>query len=385
MSNEKLVTGKITVNTDLGPIDQGSFPNPLPLPFPFHTKALNDRFNQLGGIQFFGNVVKKEGNIWYCQGGCLYYNTRLKQVFEIHGDIYKKWQALGGLKWGKPDTDELPCPDGRGRYNHFNNGGATISWSPETGAFSIVGDIRTRWAELGWERSYLGYPTSDESDFPDGGRVSAFQHGGIYWWPDTGAIDINDVVINYTGLVCVDKTHEISGSDEPYVLLGLVTPFDVLSYRTRVYSKVNEGDSRPDLMTLFKGKPNGVNISVILMEQDHGNPAQLQQQLTDALQKAHKFGVEAFKLIPIVGSGIAAVVGPLIQHFIPNISQAIGNLFIADDLIGSQNITLTGKDLLLLARRTNNSVYKNVGYKFSTSHIKGHKADYIIYFGIEPA
>lgn len=44
---------------------------------------------------------------------------------------------------------------------------------------------------LGWEQSFLGYPTSDEENAPPGGRsnyqVSYFQNGKIWWTPDSGA------------------------------------------------------------------------------------------------------------------------------------------------------------------------------------------------------
>ena len=85
---------------------------------------------------------------------------------------------------GHPQTNETPCPDNVGHYVHFDGG--SIYWTPQTGAFSIYGDIRAKWASLGWERSPLGYPTSDEHD-EAGGRGSDFQHGRILWQPGKGA------------------------------------------------------------------------------------------------------------------------------------------------------------------------------------------------------
>lgn len=347
---------------------------------------LQKRFDELGGESFFGALEKKDSKVWYYQGGCLCYNTLAKRVFEIHGDIYKKWRQLGGVNWGVPNTDELPCVDTIGRFNHFNNDTASIFWSPQTGANRVWGDIWRRWVELGYERSYLGYPTSDEVDFPDGGRVNSFQNGGIYWWPDTGAIDANDVVVHYTGLVCIKETGESSGADEPYVVLGVVTPFSTGSFRSQTYSSVDSNTSRPDLMELYRGKPNGIAISVLLMENDEGDPEKYRKEITAAVQKAHEIGTAAFVFIPIVGVGIAAVLGPLIQKFVPDIGKAINDLFgFGDDRIGNQNIMLTGKDMLLLAKRTNNSAYKNVGFKFSTNNLIGENANYKVYFGIVPA
>jgi hypothetical protein len=94
---------------------------------------------------------------------------------------------------GFPKTDETKTPDGQGRYNHFQGG--SIYWHPILGAWEVHGDIRDRWASLGWEQSYLGYPTQNESLIFDPqtnetGRISYFQYGHIYWFPKTGAIDV---------------------------------------------------------------------------------------------------------------------------------------------------------------------------------------------------
>lgn len=346
---------------------------------------LQKHYEQLGGESFFGRITKKEGGVWYGERAGICYSRTHKAVFELHGAIYQKWLALGGRNWGIPDTDESPCWDGKGRYNHFNNGGSSIFWSPETGAQGIWGDIKQKWAELGWERSYLGYPTSDETDFPDGGRVNSFQHGGIYWWPDTGAIDLNDIVVNYTGLVCIKETGESSGADEPYALMGVITPFHAYGLRSKTYSSVDSNTSRPDLLEVYRGKPNGLVIHVTLMENDEGNPEKYKKEITEAVQKAHAVGTAALTLIPIVGVGIAAVLGPLIQKFVPAIGKAINDLFgFGDDTIGKQQIVLTGKDLIILARRVGSSNYKNVVHKFSTNNLRGENANYKVYFDIFP-
>lgn len=55
----------------------------------------------------------------------------------------------------------------------------------QTGAHEVHGAILDLWASLGFERSRLGYPTSDETDMP-GGRVSHFEHGQIRWTQNGG-------------------------------------------------------------------------------------------------------------------------------------------------------------------------------------------------------
>jgi hypothetical protein len=103
--------------------------------------------------------------------------------------IDNKYADLGGSGGflGAPTTpDEKTAPDGIGHYRHYQNG--SIYWTPQTGAYEVHGLIRKKWAELRWERSFLGYPITDELSTPDGvGRYNLFQHGLIYWTPQAGA------------------------------------------------------------------------------------------------------------------------------------------------------------------------------------------------------
>ncbi len=120
----------------------------------------------------------------------------------VHGAIQDHWSSLGWERSvvGYPTTDESGTPDGVGRYNHFTGGdGASIYYSPATGAFSVHGAIRDKWAAQGWERSALGYPTSDENA-ASSGRMSNFGNGAIYWSPTTGTHSINaPILASYRG------------------------------------------------------------------------------------------------------------------------------------------------------------------------------------------
>ncbi|MCW2713143.1 MAG: SpoIID/LytB domain, partial [Frankiales bacterium] len=113
---------------------------------------------------------------------------------EVHGQILARWGALGweNSPLGYPITDELPAADGTGRYNHFQHG--SIYWTPSTGAWSVRGAIHASWARLGYERSALGYPLTDELGLPSGGRYNAFQNGSIYWTPSTGAREVRGAI-----------------------------------------------------------------------------------------------------------------------------------------------------------------------------------------------
>jgi uncharacterized protein with LGFP repeats len=111
---------------------------------------------------------------------------------EIHGDIRLHHVGKQALL-GYPTTDETGCPDGVGRFNHFEFG--SIYWTPSNKAWEVHGAIRDLWAKHGWERGPMGYPVSDEHDI-SGGRESRFQHGRITWTPQGGAVEHREVQID---------------------------------------------------------------------------------------------------------------------------------------------------------------------------------------------
>lgn len=129
------------------------------------------------------------------QGGIISWHpsTGAHVVWGLIGEL---WLRLGREQFGYPITDELPTGNRRGLYNHFralqlpNHPESSIFWSKATRAHVVYGAIRDRWARLGWERSKLGFPTSDEYDAPDVGanyRRTDFQYGYILWSPRSGA------------------------------------------------------------------------------------------------------------------------------------------------------------------------------------------------------
>lgn len=130
-----------------------------------------------------GNGIGRYNNF---QNGAIYWKFGVG-AHSVHGSIFDRYAALGwdSSVLGFPTTDETATPFSVGRYNHFEYG--SIYWSPSTGAHEVYGFIRDRWAALGWEKSYLGYPTSGEFAIP-GGRRSNFQYGYIEYNAATGAV-----------------------------------------------------------------------------------------------------------------------------------------------------------------------------------------------------
>ena len=162
-------------------------------------KDIDEKYVQLGGPN--GCLGQPVADVEVCPDGVGYYrHFQYGSIYwhpetgthEVHGDIYEKWASLGWERspLGYPTTDEMVMSDGVGCFNHFQHG--SIYWTPGIGAHEVRGEIREKWASLGWERSLLGYPTTDEMVTSDGvGRFNHFQHSSIYWHPETGAHEVH--------------------------------------------------------------------------------------------------------------------------------------------------------------------------------------------------
>jgi uncharacterized protein with LGFP repeats len=139
------------------------------------------------------------GRYNHFQSGSIYW-TPSTGPHEVQGAIHAKWAAAG---WelgplGYPTTDETTTADGIGRFNHFSKGGA-IYWTPSTGAHEVHGAIYAEWVATGLERGPLGYPLTDETRTPDGiGRFNYFsKRGSIYWTPSTGPHEVQGAIFAY--------------------------------------------------------------------------------------------------------------------------------------------------------------------------------------------
>jgi uncharacterized protein with LGFP repeats/glucose/arabinose dehydrogenase len=161
---------------------------------------IRDKWASMGWeLSVLGYPVTNEtpingGAFVHFERGSLYW-TAGTGAHEVRGFIREKWANLGweNSVLGYPTTDELGTPDGVGRFNHFQGG--SIYWTPSTGAHEVHGDIRGKWQALGWENSVLGYPTTDETATPDGiGRFNHFQAGSIYWTQGTGAHEVHGAI-----------------------------------------------------------------------------------------------------------------------------------------------------------------------------------------------
>ncbi|OPC76483.1 hypothetical protein B4N89_46475 [Embleya scabrispora] len=145
----------------------------------------------------------------------------------ITGETYNRWQATGGPRGplGFPTTDITDTPTKPGAYTHFRTPGTSadngsVYTTPGAGAHAVWGNIRNRWAELGWEQGYLGFPTSDEYDVT-GGRRSDFQGGYVRWNNITGA-----TVDHLPGDTTRDRRNEYSGDFDGDGRADVLTVYD---------------------------------------------------------------------------------------------------------------------------------------------------------------
>jgi Uma2 family endonuclease len=151
---------------------------------------------------------KGDGLFNYFQGGLIEWSPA-SGAWEIHGPILDKFANLGWEQsvLGYPTTDTWTTGKGDGLFNYFQGG--LIEWSPSSGAHEIHGAILGEFAKLGWEKSSLGYPTSDETGTPDGfGRFNHFQGGTIYWHPWMG---VYDLFLQDRALASVEESYAANG------------------------------------------------------------------------------------------------------------------------------------------------------------------------------
>ena len=236
----------------------------------------------------------------------------------------------------------------------------------------------------------MGWPTSDELPF-DGGAVSRFQNGAIYWWPDTGPIPLGDVIVRYTGLACFGETmvtEALSSSDEPYVIFCTTpaVPVTPSTVRTRIhggdddeYGGVDQGDSRLDNIELYRGLPHGLSLTAVLCEHDSGNP----DALRDKIRNAFEGGVDAVRAPHQRAGGtvdagfypaLAGWVGPKIAATIPSDSEFIGQV----------TFPVTAKTLVTMAIAPPKD-FRAIQWDVDSPLISGEGGSYKVYLSVEAA
>ena len=312
----------------------------------------------------------------------------------IRQQITEQWERLHGAPGRElSDVEDL----GNGRYRIQYQNGYIYKWGRKVAW--LYGAIADKYHALGGVNSWLGFPYTEaenihqesnfiaqEIDF-DGGKVKGFENGYIYWWPDTGAIDLNKVTVHYTGLICYGDTTGW-GPDEPYVIIGVNpgVPDSGATVPTPIYNDVDAGESRPDLMHLCTCLPLGLTLTILLMEHDEGDPDKYRDIVKAFVTNTSAAITTATAFIPIVGPAVSAIVGPVLTAAGPAITDALNSALGTDDeQLAYITMQISPKQMVVWAARTTNSWEKGVGFKFQSPLLSGDGGSYKVYFGIVPA
>lgn len=309
--------------------------------------------------------------------------------------ITGRWNQLGG----SPGAAATPGDGGlieigAGFYRQYEKGRIYFRYGFQP--IHVYGAIGDKYTQLGGPSSWLGWPTvlpnpeekhpltkPDEQAFSQDGRVSTFEHGAIYWWADTGAIELGHISVRYTGLACFSDTSG-SGSDEPYVLLGTVPapPTAPAETRTVIYEYVDGGDSREADIELYRGLPYGLSLNITLMEHDAGDPDKYRDTVKEAVVQASNVVAAGVGVIPYVGPFLAPVAKAFLVAVGPDIVEAVNDLLgTADDFVGGTSLFVSGKDMVTLARAAPKN-FRGILWHMDSALISGDGADYKVYIGI---
>jgi hypothetical protein len=311
----------------------------------------------------------------------------------------QRWNQLGGLPGpAKAPGDGGLVEVGDGFSREYAGGRMYYRFGRPP--LLVGGAIGEKYAQMGGPGSWLGWPTfnpppgetesvqltkPDEQPFTEGGRVSTFENGAVYWWADTGPIEMGNVSVRYTGLACFSDTSG-PGSDEPYVLLGVVPtpPTAASSTRSVIYDEVDGGDSREDDIELYRGLPYGLSLTVTLMEHDTGDPDKYRGAVNEGVDQAAKGVALGVGAIPYVGPYLAPVAKAFLEAAGPEIKDALNRLLgTGDDRIGSVPLVVSAKQMVTLARVTPHN-FRGIVWHLDTPLISGDGADYKVYVGIWP-
>ena len=156
------------------------------------------------------------------------------------------------------------------------------------------------------------------------------------------------------GIFCFGETDSdmLSSADEPYVVMGIVSPNGSTSTRSQIFTGVDKREARPDNLQIYKGIPGGLGITVLLMEHDDEDPDRYKAALKIAVDKAALGLVELIKMIPDVGPVLSPIAGPIFSAVSPAIIKCTLTMLSVQqrtDRIDTQVLALSAKDMVVLA------------------------------------
>jgi hypothetical protein len=167
---------------------------------------------------------------------------------------------------------------------------------------------------------------TNELPFSQEGRVSLFQHGAIYWWPDVNggrAVDVGEMFVHFQGLNCFGTTQG-PGADEPYVTIGVTVPTQPpVALRSPIFEGVEAGHSRPHQILLYRGQPFRITIVAQLIEHDSGNPENYRTRMQGIVAAAAGAITALLFLVPGAGPVLGSTAGSILATLNPVIAEEL--------------------------------------------------------------
>lgn len=252
----------------------------------------------------------------------------------------------------------------------------------------VFGAIGERWLSDGGILSPLGFPTSDELNFDDGGKVRFFSGGAMYWWKDLGALPLpgNTVKLRYTGLNCFAIT-DGPGADDPHLVLNVSSPQPSLTLRTDVYPDIVPGRHTRDDLLLYQGPPAGLSVHAIMMERDHGDPDKYRDAVKEFYEEARPRIAGALMTIPPpVGPVLGVAAEATLRAFKGEIVDFLNGLFgTGDDRLGDDLIVLSPRQIVHAAATASMQQEGGVDFTFQSRLFEGRGSSYKAAFVLSAA
>ncbi|WP_199440107.1 LGFP repeat-containing protein [Umezawaea beigongshangensis] len=111
--------------------------------------------------------------------------------------IQEKVAVLGeGPPGARTPVSEVEAAGGGGFVQRYTTG--NVYWHADTGAKWVYGAVVTKYLQLDGPAGLLGFPVADEvATAGDGGRMSAFQGGSIYFSTRSGACEVHGKILDH--------------------------------------------------------------------------------------------------------------------------------------------------------------------------------------------
>lgn len=162
------------------------------------------------------------------------------------------------------------------------------------------------------------------------------------------------IVLRYRGLRCYGETDwdgdDTPAEDEPYLGIIAVAPSSTKEVVTAIYTGVDAGDTREDLIELYRGEARGVGLALTLFEHDFSDPAAMERLVKQVADKAGPLLGGALVGVPVVGPYLAVAFEAAWAEYGDDVVRWLNDTFdFGDDLIGTTSLFLSGHQLRELA------------------------------------